>query len=101
MLEAKQERQVTVDETTHQLPDPFFVIATQNPIELEGKSPLPRAERDRFVFLLNLGYPPDVQEDEMLRVHGAATLDTGTLEAIFARTALARVRDAVRGRGER
>ncbi|HTJ60831.1 MAG TPA: MoxR family ATPase [Candidatus Saccharimonadales bacterium] len=97
LLEAMQERQVTVDETTHQLPDPFFVIATQNPIELEGTFPLPEAQLDRFLFLLNLGYPTDVQEDEMLRVHGAATLDTGTLEAIFDRTALARFRDAVRG----
>ncbi len=97
LLEAMQERQVTVDETTHQLPDPFFVIATQNPIELEGTFPLPEAQLDRFLFLLNLGYPTDAQEDEMLRVHGAATLDTGTLEAIFDRTALLRFREAVRG----
>jgi len=97
LLEAMQERQVTVDETTHQLPDPFFVIATQNPIELEGTFPLPEAQLDRFLFLLNLGYPTDAQEDEMLRVHGAATLDTGTLGAIFDRSALARFREAVRG----
>ena len=96
LLEAMQERQVTVDETTHQLPDPFFVIATQNPIELEGTFPLPEAQLDRFLFLLNLGYPSDVQEDEMLRVHGAATLDTGTLDPLFDRAALARFRDAVR-----
>ncbi|HEX6060464.1 MAG TPA: MoxR family ATPase [Candidatus Limnocylindria bacterium] len=96
LLEAMQERQVTVDETTHQLPDPFFVIATQNPIELEGTFPLPEAQLDRFLFLLNLGYPTDAQEDEMLRVHGAATLETGTLDAIFDRSALARFRDAVR-----
>ena len=97
LLEAMQERQVTVDETTHQLPDPFFVIATQNPIELEGTFPLPEAQLDRFLFLLNLGYPTDAQEDEMLRVHGAATLDTGTLDAIFDRSALVRFREAVRG----
>jgi MoxR-like ATPase len=97
LLEAMQERQVTVDETTHQLPDPFFVIATQNPIELEGTFPLPEAQLDRFLFLLNLGYPSDAQEDEMLRVHGAATFDTGTLEPIFDRPALARFRQAVRG----
>src|SRR5256885_8135961 len=88
LLEAMQERQVTVDETSHQLPDPFFVIATQNPIELEGTFPLPEAQLDRFLFLLNLGYPTDEQEDEMLRVHGAATVDTGTLDAIFDRAAL-------------
>ncbi len=96
LLEAMQERQVTVDEATHQLPDPFFVIATQNPIELEGTFPLPEAQLDRFLFLLNLSYPTDAQEDEMLRVHGSATLDTGTLEPLFDRAALARFRDAVR-----
>jgi len=97
LLEAMQERQVTVDETTHQLPDPFFVIATQNPIELEGTFPLPEAQLDRFLFLLNLGYPTDAQEDEMLRVHGAATLGTDTLDPIFDRSALARFREGVRG----
>jgi MoxR-like ATPase len=96
LLEAMQERQVTVDEATHPLPDPFFVIATQNPIELEGTFPLPEAQLDRFLFILNLGYPTDREEDEMLRVHGAATLDTGTLEPIFDRPALASFREAVR-----
>ena len=96
LLEAMQERQVTVDETTHPLPDPFFVIATQNPIELEGTFPLPEAQLDRFLFLLNLGYPTDAQEDEMLKLHGAATVDTATLDPLFDRTALARFRDAVR-----
>src|SRR5436305_14160536 len=57
LLEAMQERQVTVDEKTHALPDPFLVIATQNPVELEGTFPLPEAQLDRFLFLLNLGYP--------------------------------------------
>jgi MoxR-like ATPase len=96
LLEAMQERQVTVDEATHRLPDPFFVIATQNPIELEGTFPLPEAQLDRFLFLLNLGYPTDAQEDEMLRVHGAATLDTATIDPLFDRAALAGFRDAVR-----
>jgi MoxR-like ATPase len=91
-----QERQVTVDEATHPLPDPFFVIATQNPIELEGTFPLPEAQLDRFLFLLNLGYPTDTDEDEMLRLHGAATVDTGTLAPLFDRKALAGFRDAVR-----
>lgn len=96
LLEAMQERQVTVDEATHQLPDPFFVIATQNPIELEGTFPLPEAQLDRFLFLLNLGYPSVAQEDEMLRVHGAATVETGTLEPLFDRAALMRFRESVR-----
>ena len=96
LLEAMQERQVTVDEATHQLPDPFFVIATQNPIELEGTFPLPEAQLDRFLFLLKLGYPTDTDEDEMLRLHGAATVDTGTLRPLFDRGALAAFREAVR-----
>ena len=96
LLEAMQERQVTVDEATHPLPDPFFVIATQNPIELEGTFPLPEAQLDRFLFLLNLGYPSEVQEDEMLKLHGAATVDTATLDPLFDRAALAGFRDAVR-----
>jgi len=96
LLEAMQERQVTVDEATHPLPDPFFVIATQNPIELEGTFPLPEAQLDRFLFLLNLGYPSEVQEGEMLKLHGAATVDTATLEPLFDRPALAGFRDAVR-----
>ena len=96
LLEAMQERQVTVDEATHPLPDPFFVIATQNPIELEGTFPLPEAQLDRFLFLLNLGYPSEVQEDEMLKLHGPATVDTGTLDPLFDRPALAGFRDAVR-----
>src|SRR2546427_2550029 len=96
LLEAMQERQVTVDEATHPLPDPFFVIATQNPIELEGTFPLPEAQLDRFLFLLNLGYPSEVQEDEMLKLHGAATVDTGTLDPLFDRPALASFRDGIR-----
>ena len=96
LLEAMQERQVTVDDATHQLPDPFFVIATQNPIELEGTFPLPEAQLDRFLFLLELGYPTDPEEDEMLRLHGAATVDTGTLSPLFDRPALAAFRVSVR-----
>ena len=96
LLEAMQERQVTVDEATHKLPDPFFVIATQNPIELEGTFPLPEAQLDRFLFLLELGYPTDQDEDEMLRLHGAATVDTGTLTPLFDRQALGAFREAVR-----
>ena len=74
LLEAMQERQVTVDETTHPLPDPFLVIATQNPVELEGTFPLPEAQLDRFLFLLNLGYPDADDEDTILRIHGPANL---------------------------
>ncbi len=66
LLEAMQERQVTVDGETYSLPRPFFVIATQNPIELEGTFPLPEAQIDRFLMQLRLGYPTEAEEDEIL-----------------------------------
>ncbi len=66
LLEAMQERQTTVDRETHALARPFLVIATQNPIELEGTFPLPEAQLDRFVMQLKLGYPDEAEEAEML-----------------------------------
>src|SRR4051812_13108071 len=96
LLEAMQERQITVDETTHPLPEPFCVIATQNPIELEGTFPLPEAQLDRFLFLVRLGYPEADDEDQILRMHGAANIDTNTLEPIYDATAIASLRDEVR-----
>ncbi len=62
MLEAMQERRVTVGGTTHALPTPFFVLATQNPLEQEGTYPLPEAQLDRFLFLINVGYPSAEEE---------------------------------------
>jgi MoxR-like ATPase len=67
LLEAMQERQVTIGETTHQLPDPFLVLATQNPIEQEGTYPLPEAQVDRFMLKLKVGYPDRPEEIEILR----------------------------------
>jgi MoxR-like ATPase len=67
LLEAMQERQVTVDGVTHLLPDPFFVLATQNPIELEGTFPLPEAQLDRFLLRVRLGYPDERQEERILQ----------------------------------
>jgi len=64
LLEAMQERQVTVGDTTHALPDPFFVMATQNPIEQEGTYALPEAQLDRFMLMIKVGYPS--KEDERL-----------------------------------
>src|SRR3977135_996354 len=93
LLEAMQERQITVDETTHALPDPFLVIATQNPVELEGTFPLPEAQLDRFLFLLNLGYPDADDEDAILRVHGPATVRPETLSPLFDAPVIARLRD--------
>jgi MoxR-like ATPase len=67
LLEAMEERQVTVDGVTRPLPRPFLVIATQNPIELEGTFPLPEAQLDRFMLRLALGYPEADEEREILR----------------------------------
>ncbi len=66
LLESMEERQVTVDGQTHSLPLPFFVIATQNPIELEGTFPLPEAQLDRFLLKLRLGYPEKDEEVSMM-----------------------------------
>ena len=66
LLEAMAEQQVTVDGTTHGLPQPFFVIATQNPVDLAGTYPLPDSQLDRFLLRLSLGYPDSRAEREML-----------------------------------
>jgi MoxR-like ATPase len=66
LLEAMQEQQVTIDGETCRLPEPFLVIATQNPIELEGTFPLPEAQLDRFLMQLRLGYPNEEEEETML-----------------------------------
>jgi MoxR-like ATPase len=66
LLEAMQERQVTVDGVTHLLPRPFLVMATQNPIELEGTFPLPEAQIDRFLLRILIGYPSEVEEGQIL-----------------------------------
>ncbi len=67
LLEAMEERQLTVEGVTTQLPRPFLVVATQNPVELEGTFPLPEAQLDRFLVRLKLGYPDEADEDEILR----------------------------------
>ena len=66
LLEAMQERQVTVGQKTYPLPDPFFVIATQNPIEQEGTYPLPEAQLDRFLFCIHVPYPTQAEEERIL-----------------------------------
>src|SRR5215212_7205420 len=66
LLEAMEERQVTVDGVTYNLPDPFIVLATQNPIEYEGTFPLPEAQLDRFLIRLSLGYPSKADEIDIL-----------------------------------
>jgi MoxR-like ATPase len=66
LLEAMQERQVTVDIATHELPRPFLVLATQNPVELEGTFPLPEAQLDRFLMKIAIGYPSASEENDLL-----------------------------------
>lgn len=69
LLEAMAEAQVTVDAVSHPLPRPFVVVATQNPVEYEGTYPLPEAQLDRFLFKVNVGYPTEEQERELIALH--------------------------------
>ena len=79
LLEAMQERQVTVDRETYRLPHPFLVLATQNPIELEGTFPLPEAQVDRFLMQISLGYPDEAEENDiLLRYQQSDPLDSLT-----------------------
>ncbi|ONK15018.1 MoxR family ATPase [Streptomyces sp. MP131-18] len=70
LLEAMEERQVSADGRTYELPNPFMVIATQNPVEMEGTYPLPEAQRDRFMARVSVGYPSPDAELRMLQAHG-------------------------------
>jgi len=81
LLEAMQERQVTIGDTTHPLPDPFLVLATQNPIEQEGTYPLPEAQVDRFMLKLKIGYPSRAEERQILELM-ARTSDTPHTSAV-------------------
>ncbi len=95
LLEAMQERQVTVDGVVRPLPRPFLVIATQNPIELEGTFPLPEAQVDRFFFKLELGYPTETEENDIvLRFERAEPLEA--LAPVIDATALSAMQQAVR-----
>jgi MoxR-like ATPase len=105
LLECMEERQVTVDGITYELDTPFMVIATQNPIEMEGTYPLPEAQRDRFTARIALGYPSPEAELAMIDTHGAGSpLDylepvTDDLEVakLIAGVRQIHVADAVRG----
>ena len=72
LLEAMNESQITVDNHTHPLPEPFMVLATQNPIEHHGTYPLPESQLDRFVMRIRMGYPSRASEKEIIRNHSAA-----------------------------
>lgn len=73
LLEAMQERQVTIGDTTHKLPEPFLVLATQNPVEQEGTYPLPEAQVDRFMLKVVIGYPTKEDETKIIRANLAST----------------------------
>jgi MoxR-like ATPase len=96
LLESMEERQVTVDGTTYPLSPPFMVIATQNPVEMEGTYPLPEAQRDRFMIRLSIGYPDRESELSMLDSHGSSEpLDDlkPVAEAVDIRALVAAVRE--------
>ena len=95
LLECMEEHQVTVDGVTYELGVPFMVIATQNPIEMEGTYPLPEAQRDRFMARLSMGYPSNEAELAMLDHHGRSSpLDD--MEAVSDATEIAKLIDVVR-----
>ncbi|HUX20953.1 MAG TPA: MoxR family ATPase [Spirochaetia bacterium] len=82
LLEAMQEGQVTLEGDTEKLPEPFIVIATQNPIEYEGTFPLPEAQLDRFLLKLSIGYPTADEEDEILKRRTERKRDATSLRAL-------------------
>ncbi len=77
LLESMEERQATVDGQTFPLPSPFMVMATQNPIEMEGTFPLPEAQLDRFLLKVDMGYPTANEEEEIILTHGKNTAFAG------------------------
>jgi MoxR-like ATPase len=85
LLEAMQEHQVTVDGVSHRLPEPFIVLATQNPIEFEGTYPLPEAQIDRFILRTSLGYPSASDEAEIMRRRLRRGTDLIELESVMDR----------------
>jgi MoxR-like ATPase len=95
LLEVMQERQVTVEGTTYPVPQPFLVLATQNPIELEGTYPLPEAQLDRFIMRLRVGYPSVEEERQILALRGARRQDRVDLEPVINVAQLLQLQSAV------
>ena len=95
LLEAMQEYQVTLEGETLRLPDPFIVIATQNPIEYEGTFPLPEAQLDRFIAKLSVGYPSAEEEQEILRRRRERRTDAVSLKAVTDAAGVLEMRRAV------
>jgi MoxR-like ATPase len=94
LLEAMQERQVTVEARTWALPRPFLVIATQNPVELEGTYPLPEAQLDRFLMRLPMGYPSREAEVAILETHGVGFVEPEDLSPVASAADIAAASDA-------
>jgi MoxR-like ATPase len=94
LLEAMQERQVTVGGARHKLPDPFFVLATQNPIEQEGTYPLPEAQQDRFMFNIFVDYPEE--EEEFRIVEMTTSTQVPKIERMLSATDILEMQDIVR-----
>jgi MoxR-like ATPase len=90
LLEAMQERQVTIGDMTHPLPDPFLVLATQNPIEQEGTFPLPEAQLDRFMLLIKVSYPTAADERAMLDRMSSLDIPTASEVASIEQVRMAR-----------
>ena len=88
-----QERQVTVGQKTYLLPEPFFVIATQNPIEQEGTYPLPEAQLDRFLFCVHVGYPSAAEEEQILSMPTGVV--GGAVERVLSADAIRTFQDVV------
>jgi MoxR-like ATPase len=97
LLEAMQEYQVTLEGETLTLPEPFIVIATQNPIEYEGTFPLPEAQLDRFMVKLSIGYPLPEEEDEILKRRAERKKDVVPLQAIISPETFLEMRATVEG----
>jgi MoxR-like ATPase len=96
LLEAMQERQVSIEGTTRPLPDPFIVLATQNPVEFEGTFALPQAQLDRFLLRAGLGYPTETDERTIARRYQAAGEPLDAIEPIIDRPRLLALREEVR-----
>ena len=97
LLEAMQERQVSIEGSTRPLPQPFIVLATQNPVEFEGTFALPQAQLDRFLLRIGIGYPDEAGERSIARRHQAAAEPLDAIRPVVDAARLLELRDAVRG----
>jgi len=95
LLEAMEERRVTLEGVTHDLPDPFMVIATQNPLDHVGTFPLPESQLDRFLMTTDIGYPPPTLEKQIIR-QGSVREDLSRIEPLLSREQIIEARQFVR-----